>query len=245
MRGWRQPRPWRRTKRPAQDGVLRHAPEDGSLSSGAGAFPLPKQKSYHQVVGQTGGARKEHPRLSPLQGGRRDLRSRCPVTRLVYACAIRDRRSCGGRCARRHHMRMAIFGAGAVGAYVGGRLAQAGVPVAFLTAHTCEAASPPRGITGQTVLWPMLCACAPLAHSTPFVVWSPGHTSVLPGRPPRQMAVPGAQPPLITRERHNALCSRHAASRGSPPGPHTCDAAAGRSARHRPVHRRGPRRVST
>ena len=29
-------------------------------------------------------------------------------------------------------MRMAIFGAGAVGAYVGGRLAQAGVPVAFL-----------------------------------------------------------------------------------------------------------------
>ena len=29
-------------------------------------------------------------------------------------------------------MRVAIFGAGAVGAYVGGRLAQAGVPVAFL-----------------------------------------------------------------------------------------------------------------
>ena len=29
-------------------------------------------------------------------------------------------------------MRMAILGAGAVGAYVGGRLAQAGVPVAFL-----------------------------------------------------------------------------------------------------------------
>jgi hypothetical protein len=29
-------------------------------------------------------------------------------------------------------MRIAIFGAGAVGAYVGGRLAQAGVPVAFL-----------------------------------------------------------------------------------------------------------------
>ena len=29
-------------------------------------------------------------------------------------------------------MRLAIFGAGAVGAYVGGRLAQAGVPVAFL-----------------------------------------------------------------------------------------------------------------
>jgi 2-dehydropantoate 2-reductase len=29
-------------------------------------------------------------------------------------------------------MRMAIFGAGAVGAYVGGRVVQAGVPVAFL-----------------------------------------------------------------------------------------------------------------
>jgi 2-dehydropantoate 2-reductase len=29
-------------------------------------------------------------------------------------------------------MRVAIFGAGAVGAYVGGRLAQTGVPVAFL-----------------------------------------------------------------------------------------------------------------
>src|SRR4029453_12941619 len=56
------------------------------------------------------------------------LRGHPHGTRLCYTRSL----FMGPRCTRRRHMRMAIFGAGAVGAYVGGRLAQAGVPVAFV-----------------------------------------------------------------------------------------------------------------